>query len=452
MPAEKRTPARLREDARAIFNASLSAADPCRAVLSSLVRSGDALLVKQGRKTTAKIDLRKVKRILVIGAGKATAPMARAVEEVLGDRIAEGVISVQTGHGLPLKKTAVLEASHPVPGEDGVNAARRIRRLLDGTRRGDLVLSLISGGGSALLPLPADGISLPEKQEVTRMLLACGATIHELNAVRKHLSQVKGGQLARAAAPARVINLVISDVVGDDLDTIASGPFSPDNSTFEAAIGVLTKYGLWNAIPAVVRERMERGRLGEIPDTPKPGDPIFARVTSAVISSNFTALAEARREARRLGYRTVILSSSIEGEARETARVHTAIAREARTSGNPAKPPACILSGGETTVTLKGKGKGGRNQEFALAASLDIAGLEGVLVFSAGTDGSDGPTDAAGAMADGDTCARASEAGLFPAAFLESNDSYHFFKLLGDLIVTGPTRTNVADIRLMLIA
>jgi hydroxypyruvate reductase len=296
-----------------------------------------------------------------------------------------------------------------------------------------------------------EGITLGEKQALTKALLACGADIREMNALRKHISRFKGGQLARAARPARVVTLVLSDIVGDPLDAIASGPTVPDPTTYADALGILDKYRIRGEIPATIRNRLEAGARGEFPETPKPDDVLFARVSNLIVGSNIQALEAARSEARALGLTPMILSSSIEGETREIARMHAALAREVRTSGNPVKPPACLISGGETTVTLRGTGKGGRNQEFVVAAALDIAGLAETVILSAGTDGTDGPTDAAGAIADGETCARAHALGLQPRTALDGNDAYPFFEKLGDLILTGPTRTNVMDVRLVLV-
>jgi len=272
-----------------------------------------------------------------------------------------------------------------------------------------------------------------------------------MNTLRKHISRFKGGQLARAAQPARVVALILSDIVGDPLDAIASGPTVPDPTTYADALGILDKYRIRGEVPAAVRKRLEAGARGEFPETPKPDDPLFARVSNLIVGSNIQALEAARSEARALGFTPMILSSSIEGETREIARMHAALAHEVRTSGNPLPPPACLISGGETTVTLRGSGKGGRNQEFVLAATLDVAGLPQTVILSAGTDGTDGPTDAAGAIADGDTCARALAAGLNPRQALDTNDAYPFFEKLGDLILTGPTKTNVMDVRLVLV-
>jgi hydroxypyruvate reductase len=292
---------------------------------------------------------------------------------------------------------------------------------------------------------------LAEKQALTKALLACGADIREMNMLRKHISRIKGGQLARAAQPAQVRTLILSDIVGDPLDAIASGPTVPDPTTYADALGILDKYRIRQEIPAGIRTHLEAGAAGKVSETPKPTDPLFARVKSLMVASNIQALEAAKAEAQRLGLRAMILSSFIEGETRDVARMHAALALEVRASGNPVAPPVCFITGGETTVTLKGKGKGGRNQEFALAAALDIAGLRDVVVLSAGTDGTDGPTDAAGAIADGDTLERAVAAGLKPRAALDGNDAYPFFARLSDLIITGPTRTNVMDVRLVLV-
>jgi glycerate 2-kinase len=388
----------------------------------------------------------RYRNIYVVGAGKAGASMALAAERVLGRRITAGLINVKYGYTARLRRIELNECGHPVPDERGVAGAARIAELASMARAGDLVLCLISGGASALLPLPAEGVTLAEKQETTRLLLACGANIHEMNAVRKHISRIKGGQLARLAAPAAVEALLVSDVIGDNLDVIGSGPAAPDASTFGGALAILDTYQVRAKAPAAVRDRLERGSRGELPETPKPGDPLFRQVRNAIVGSNRQALDAAARRARELGFHTLVLASGIQGETREVARMHAAIAREVVEMKRPVKRPACIITGGETTVTLRGKGKGGRNQEFVLAAAMDIAGLPDTVVFSAGTDGTDGPTDAAGAIADGDTLRRGPEA----ARYLEANDSYRYFEKLGDLVITGPTNTNVMDVRLIL--
>jgi hydroxypyruvate reductase len=421
----------LRRDALAIFKAALAAADPAEAVARHMAR----------RKYEG------FRNIYVIGAGKAGAPMAQAAERALGRRLTAGLINVKDGHVAKLRRIELNECGHPVPDARGVAGAERIARIAAAAGREDLVLCLISGGGSALLPLPAAGITLEEKQATTRLLLACGATIHEMNAVRKHISRIKGGQLARLAAPARVEALLLSDVIADNLDVIGSGPTAPDASTFALVGAILDRYAIRDRVPVAVRERVEAGERGEILETPKPGDPPFGRVRNTVVGSNRLALDAAQRKARALGYRTLVLSSTIEGETREIARMHAAIASEVVRAGRPVRAPACMITGGETTVTIRGEGMGGRNQEFVLAAALEIDGLDRVVVFSAGTDGTDGPTDAAGAIADGDTWRRKPDA----RAYLDRNDSYRYFEALGDLVITGPTNTNVMDVRLVLV-
>jgi len=421
----------LRRHALTIFRAALAAADPGAAVTRHL----------KG------LDLSRFRNIYVVGAGKAGSSMALAAERVLGRRINAGLVNVKDGHVVKTRRIELNECGHPVPDQRGVSGALRIAQIAAQAQKNDLVLCLISGGASALLPLPAAPITLEEKQETTRLLLASGADIHEFNAVRKHISAIKGGQLARLAAPATVEALLLSDVIGDDPGVIGSGPAAPDASTFGEALAILEEHGIRERVPASVRERLEQGARGEIAETPKPGNAVFRRARNHVIGSNRLALDAAARCARRMGYRTLVLSSEVQGETREIARMHAAIAREIANASRPLKPPACIITGGETTVTLRGDGLGGRNQEFALAAAIGIAGLRNALVFSAGTDGTDGPTDAAGAMVDGDTLRRNPGA----RRFLDRNDSYHYFQPLGDLVVTGPTNTNVMDVRLVLV-
>lgn len=436
-----------RADAMAIFRAGLRAADPRAAVLRAVRTSGDGTLSVAG----VSYDPGRFRRILIVGGGKAGAPMAKALEDLLGPRIAKGVVVTKYGHELPLDRVILREAAHPVPDAAGRAGAEEILSVLRGAGEEDLVFCLLSGGGSALLPLPATGVSLEDKQGTTRELLACGASIHEINAVRKHLSGIKGGRLAGAAHPATLISLILSDVIGDDLDTIASGPTVPDRSTFTECVEILEKYGISAKIPPRALERLRRGVRGEVPETPKEDDPAFRRTQAVIVGSAGLSLAAAREEALRMGYGTLILSSVMEGETRDVARVHGAIGKEVVRTGNPVPRPACLLSGGETTVTLRGNGLGGRNTEFVLAAAIEIAGLPGITVFSAGTDGTDGPTDAAGAVADGTTLDRARERGLSPSEFLRNNDSYRFFEALGDLVVTGPTLTNVMDLRIVLV-
>lgn len=442
----KTTTADMRNQAIEIFQAGLRAVSPGTAIKSRCWLQGDTLTVAD-----RDYDLGQYQKIFVIGAGKAGASMAKAIEDILGDRLTQGLISVKYDHLETLKKIKILEAAHPFPDENGLAAARTIFELASSADRETLVICLISGGGSALLPLPAANISLPHKQDTTKVLLACGATIHEINAIRKHLSVIKGGGLARAVYPATLVTLILSDVVGDDLDSIASGPTVPDHSTYADCLRIFDKYRLNRRILEPVMTHLRRGAAGEIPETPKPDEDIFSRTQNVIVASNYDALIKAKEKADSLGYNTLLLSSMLEGETREVAANHIAIAREIQKHGQPLKVPACLLSGGETTVRIKGTGKGGRNQEFSLAAAVKADGMEKVVILSAGTDGSDGPTDAAGALADPTTLARAEQLGLNVRASLDNNDSYPFFDRLGDLYKTGPTNTNVMDLRIILI-
>ncbi len=434
----------LRKAAGEIFQAALDAANPRIAIHRHVRREGERLLVDG-----AVYDLSRG-RVYVVGAGKACAAMAAAVEEVLGDRIRDGVVVVKDGYAIPLRRIRVTQAGHPVPDARGVEGTSAILALLTETGPEDLVIVLISGGGSALLPAPVAGIDLIDKQTMTRVLLACGATIEEINAVRKHCSRIKGGQMARALFPARSLTLILSDVIGDPVDAIASGPTVPDTTTYGEALEVLRRYRIEDRIPVSILRHLERGARGEIPETPKAGDPCFATAHHRIVGNNLQSLLAARDRAARLGFQALILTTALKGESREVAKVLTALLLEMRRSGHPVSPPACLLLGGETTVTVRGKGKGGRSQELVLAGAIAIAGGRDLVIWSAGTDGTDGPTDAAGAVADGDTWARAKEVGLDPLRALEENDAYHFFEGLGDLIKTGPTLTNVMDILLLL--
>jgi hydroxypyruvate reductase len=438
---------RLRQDAIEIFSAGLQPVNPATAVRRFVRLEGDLLSIAD--KTYSLTDFENV---IVIGFGKASAAMAQTLEAVMGEVIRAGLVNVKDGHSLPLKVVQVREASHPVPNQAGVEGTREIIELLKGTGERDLVLCVISGGGSALLPHPAEGLTLQDKQQVTRLLLECGATIHEINAIRKHLSGVKGGRLARLAYPSTLVSLILSDVIGDDLDSIASGPTVPDRNTFGDCLTILNRYELEEQIPENVRAVLNQGAAGIIAETPKEGDPAFERTQNVIIGSNALAVSAAREKAEELGYTSLVLSTLIEGETKEVAKVHAAVAKEIRLSGNPVPPPACVISGGETTVTIRGKGLGGRNQEFVLASAIEIDGLDGVVMLSAGTDGTDGPTDAAGALADGNTVKEALEKGLDAEQFLRENDSYNYFSQLDRLLITGPTHTNVMDLRLILVA
>ncbi len=479
-----------REQILRVLTAAIRAVDPQPAVHGRMKLEGDRLQIGSRGYRLGELD-----RIFVVGGGKAGTPMAAAVCEILGGRIAAGVVNVKHGHtagaggwevrfesrlaappagdvsapapAQPCSGTLagaqqrvdtgpilILEAGHPVPDAAGQAGAERIAALLRGLTARDLVIVLISGGGSALLPLPADGITLADYQALTGQLLRSGAGITEINTVRKHCSQLQGGQLARLAAPAQVATLILSDVVGTPLDAIASGPTVPDRSSFTDARAVLERYGIAGQVPPAVREHLRRGAAGLIPDTPKPGDPLFGRVNNVIIGDNASAGRAAVAEAVRLGFRSTLLTTFLQGEAREVGKVAAGLAQGMACGQSDFGPPACLVMGGETTVTIRGRGTGGRNQELALSAAIALdsyplrPGNE-VAVVSLGTDGTDGPTDAAGGIATGDTLARAGALGLDARAALAENDSYHFLGALGDLIVTGPTQTNVNDLVLV---
>ena len=429
----------LRSEANQLKSAALTAVDPTAAVHRHLRREGDTLAVADRRYPLADYE-----RVFTIGFGKAAVPMTVAVAGILGERLTEGVVVTKYGHG-ELSQSGVqsritlIEAGHPVPDQNSVRGAQAVASLARQATERDLVICLISGGGSAVLTLPLPPLSLADLQTLTGALLRSGATIHELNAVRKHCSQVKGGNLARLVAPATLVTLLLSDVVGDPLDVIASGPTVPDTATVADAQAVLDRHRVRPAQPVPFQE------------TPKPGDPAFQRVQNVVIGSNRLAALAAVEQARKLGYSALLLGTYIEGEAREVAKVAAALAKGLRAYGDPVAPPACLVWGGETTVTVRGQGKGGRNQELALAAALALEGWPGVHVTALATDGTDGPTDAAGAIVDGETLPRARTLGLDAWAALEANDSYAFFEALGDLIITGPTGTNVNDLLFILV-
>ena len=428
-----------RDAARAIWEAALAAAD-VRPLVRRTVRPLGSSVFQVG---DARFDLGRASRVIVVGCGKASGAMAAALEDVLGDRVDDGLVVVKDGYRVPTRRIAIVEAGHPVPDARGEAAARGIVERVRGAGADDVMFVLISGGGSALTPAPAPPITLEEKRTITRLLLGAGANINELNAVRKHLSLFKGGRLARAAAPARVVTLVLSDVIGDPLDVIASGPTAPDSSTFADAVEVVRRRGVWDAAPATVRVRLEAGARGEIEETPKPGDRLFDRVSHHVIGNNTLVTDAAVARAAALGYRPTLLTRALQGEAREVARDLVARARAL-------PPPACLVAAGETTVTVRGRGRGGRCQELALAAALAIDGVEDVTVLAGGTDGTDGPTDAAGGVADGATVARARAAGIDPRAALEDNDAHGALAASSDLLVSGPTCTNLLDLYLVL--
>jgi len=435
----------LRQSARLIWEAALNAANPATCI-RNFVQADDNMLFVGGKR----IEIRG--RLIVIGAGKPSARMAQVIEEILGSHITGGLVVTKYGHSLPLHRIKLVEAGHPIPDNAGNRAALDTRELLRGLTADDIVLVLISGGASALWTAPAEGITLEEIQEVTSMLLRAGATIRELNAVRKHLSAIKGGQLARWAAPANVISLIVSDVIGDPIDFVGSGPTAPDTTSFSDAYAIIQKYGL--EVPDAVRDRIKEGARGQIPETPKPGDPVFKNVSNHIIANNRLLIDAAVAKARELNLNTLILGTEVEGEAKDIGRFFAAIAREIGRSGNPVKPPACILAAGETTVTVRGHGVGGRNQEMALAWAISMAARPAsttACFASVATDGTDGPTTAAGGIVDQFTYSRGVELGLIPLKYLRANDSSNFLKATDDLIVTGPTQTNLMDLQILLV-
>jgi hydroxypyruvate reductase len=391
-----------------------------------------------------------IRRVIVVGAGKAGAPMAEAVQAVLGDRVHGGIVIVKEGHlgttNGEVGPITLVEGAHPVPDERNPQAASQLAAALHDLQPDDLVLVLVSGGGSALLTLPSPPLTLGDLQALTGALLRCGASIGEINTLRKHCTALGGGQLARLAAPAQVAALIVSDVIGSPLDVIASGPTAPDPSTFAAAWAIVQRYGLAATLPPAIITRLQQGMAGEHAETPKANDPLWARVHNHLIASNVVAGEAAIAAARNCGFNAMLLTTFLDGEAREMGRMAAALARELALREGPLARPALLVIGGETTVTLRGDGRGGRNQEVALGAVDGIAGLEGVLVIALATDGGDGPTDAAGAVATGTTRARATTLGLDPHAHLAMNDAYNFFAPLHDLLLPGPTLTNVNDL------
>lgn len=457
------SPQTCRRHLHQIFCAALKRVDPYRAIQSMVSLSGDLLQIKT-EDLAIDLDLTDYNRILLLGAGKAAAPMARAFEELLGDRITTGLICVKEGHLEPLQRTEVLEAAHPIPDQRGLAAAHRLAELAKAADENTLIINCISGGASALLPYPLDqessagvaAVSLADKQRLTNLLLGCGAPIEEINCVRKHLSVIKGGRFLRLAAPARSMNFILSDVVGDDLSSIASGLTSADPTTFSDALSIIDRYQLRSHTPAGILAALEHGQEGKIAETPKEGDKCLSYATNILIGTNRHALLAAERQAQQLGYHTRAGSVMITGEARNAARYLATIAREVAVSDMFMEKPACLLFGGETVVTLQGGGKGGRNQELTLAFLQELATWDHrqqaqVCFLSAATDGNDGPTDAAGAFADIEILSRAKTAALDMEHDLNDNDSYHFFEKVEGLLISGPTNTNVGDLQIVLI-
>jgi len=433
--------------AEAVFRAGVAAVQPAPLIRKSVRLEGGQLTI-----AGIAFGLSSLQNIYVVGAGKATAPMAQALEAILGDAITDGLVIVKHGHAVPLQRIRTVEAAHPVPDENGIRGTEQLLQLTKKAGAQDLVICLLSGGGSALLVDTPPGCGLPELQRFFGLLLASGAAISEVNTVRKHLSQVKGGGLARAAYPARLVSLILSDVIGDPLDVIASGPTVADPTTFADAILIVQRYQLEEQVPASIWAHLQAGRRGKVPETPKTADPIFTNTTNALIGSNALSLEAARQKARQLGFHPRVVTDRISGEAREAAR--QVVAEAQRIALDPAFPkPACLLWGGETTVALTGTdGLGGRNQELALAAAVLLENQPGITVLSGGTDGTDGPTDAAGAVVDGFTASRARAGGIEPAAYLARHDSYSFFRQAGGHLITGPTLTNVMDVIVALVS
>jgi glycerate-2-kinase len=438
--------AEARRIALTLVEAAIASVDPRSLILGSVRVEGGSLRIGG-----VKFELEKYGRIVVAGAGKASGAMAEALEHVLGDRIDVGLVNVPkgTGDSFRTRKIRLQEAGHPIPDEDGLRGAVEIVDALRGLDERTLIVFLLSGGGSALFPLPKEGVSLSEKKATTDLLLRCGATIEEINAVRKHISAVKGGQLAANAYPATLVCVILSDIVGDPVPSIASGPTSPDPTTYTQAVEILKRYGVWDKTPLSVRTLLEAGVEGRIPETPKPGDRRFERVYNLVLGNNRCALNAAADKAKAMGLSPLVLSSFIEGEARHVGTVFAGLAREMLAEASYLSKYNVLIAGGETTVTVTGRGRGGRNQELALSASLRLRNMDGVALVSVGTDGIDGLSDAAGAVVDGHTVERAGELGMNPLMYLANNDSNSFFSVLGDEVLTGPTGTNVNDVILI---
>jgi hydroxypyruvate reductase len=437
----------LRGAARAIFEAALAAADPY-----SILTKGFRYAPGEGFGFEGAPFILPAPgprgRVRIFGAGKAACSLARALEERLRDGELSGRLIVKHGHAIPLERVSVEEGGHPLPDEAGLSATKRLLADLEGGRPDDRILFVLTGGASALLVAPVEGVSLEDKIATTDLLLRSGATIRELNAVRKHLSEVKGGRLLERMAPARALAFVVSDVIGDDLSAIGSGPLVSDPTTFQDCHSILERYHLESRLPESVRERLRRGVQGLVPETPKAGEAILESAHHVIVASNRLSLDAARAKASALGFEAEIFAENLEGGVHEVASdfVETLVSRNARPR------PKALLAGGELTLSVSGRGLGGRNQEFALVAARRLSGIPDVVVLSAGTDGTDGPTDAAGAFADGTTWERARKAGLDPEAVLRDNDSYRLFDRLSDLLRTGPTGTNVNDLMLGLSA
>jgi len=437
---------KARELALNSLEAAVNAVDPQQLIKSRMILKNSVLKVDEHV-----FDLKKFRHVYVVGGGKASGSMAEALEQLLDKNIAAGIVNVPRGDRSKTAKITLNQASHPTPDEAGVKGTRKMLEIAEQAEKDDLVICLISGGGSSLMPLPRGDISISDKKALTNKLLKSGANINEINTVRKHISESKGGWLAKKAYPATILNLILSDVVGDPLDFIASGPTVSDSTTFAEAVNVLKKHCLWDRTPPAIRKVLNDGEKGLIDETPKADDEAFKKTYNVVIGNNRSASIAACNTLKAAGLNTLLLSATLEGEARQVGAILATVAREVLASGNPVSKPAGIVIGGETTVIVKGKGIGGRNQEIPLAAALKIGGLNGAVVASLSTDGIDGPTDAAGAIVDGKTLVRAADAGIVAEHFLADNDSYHFLQKLDDLIFTGQTGTNVNDVSVIVV-
>ncbi|MBN2298983.1 MAG: glycerate kinase [Deltaproteobacteria bacterium] len=443
-----------KEDIMAIFLKAIERVDPYKMITQNMSLQGDTLFIRYNGKPIEE-DLNRYNRIVVLGIGKASSKMGKAIEDILGKRITTGKVVTKYGHGEKLGIISVIEAAHPIPDENSLMGAGELFKLAHEADEHTLIINLVSGGGSALFSLPAEGVSLEDKQKMTRILLESGADIKEINCIRKHISLVKGGHFARISYPARMINIILSDVIGDRLDTIASGITVADDTTFAQAQGIIEKYHINDIIPASITALIQAGLAGKVPDTPKPGDKAFANISNILLGNNAAACRAARDYGATLGYKACFLTSSLSGEASQIARFFTAMAKDIDQKTSDLARPALIVAGGETTVTIRGNGKGGRNQEMALAFLIDLLesyqDFSGIHFLSGGTDGNDGPTDAAGAVVSFDMKNAVAKTGLKPLEYLDNNDSYHFFEKLGGLIMTGPTNTNVCDIQLLIV-
>ena len=429
---------------KALIQRSLEAADPGKAMERLITRKDHKLSVNSVR-----YDLSTYQRIVCVGAGKSSAHMAMALEQTLGVYLEGGMVIVKDGYGAPCTKVRVVEATHPPPDARGVRATKQILNIVGSLTKHDLLIVLLSGGASSLLCSPSQGLTLTDTRKATNLLLRSGATIHELNTVRKHLSAIKGGQLAKATK-AHILTILISDVLGDDLATIGSGPTVPDPTTFQEAKTILEHYQIWSNVPESLRNHLDEGIRGLVPETWKSKTRRSSHSHSIILANNHTAIDGMAKEAKRLGLRPCILEAPLQGEAKDLGTILGAMAKDICEFGNPVRPPACLIVGGEPTVTVTGKGKGGRAQECVLAAAQELAGLRNVVVAGFGTDGTDGPTDVAGAIVDGKTVQRAMGKGLSIENMLDRHDSYTFFKQVGGHILTGPTHTNVNDIYLII--